>query len=51
MFEIYQKKIRTDHPIGQRVRIKDENGVFFAIGEVREYTDGSAVKAIKTFVL
>lgn len=49
--EIYQKKIRTDHPIGQRVRIKDENGVFFAIGEVREYTDGSAVKAIKTFVL
>ena len=49
--EIYQKKIHTDHPIGQRVRIKDENGVFFAIGEVREYTDGSAVKAIKTFVL
>ncbi len=49
--EIYQKKIRTDHSIGQRVRIKDENGVFFAVGEIREYPDGSAVKAIKIFVL
>ena len=49
--EIYQKKIKTDHEIGTRVRFCDTNGAFFAIGEVREYENGSAIKAIKTFVL
>ena len=48
--EIYQKKIRTDHAIGQRVRMCGKKG-FFALGEVREYPDGSAIKAIKTFNL
>ena len=49
--EIYQKKIRTSLPVGQRVRIADKDGKFFALGEVKEYEDGSAVKAIKTFEL
>ncbi len=48
--EIYQKKIRTHHAVGQRVRVYDENG-FFALGEVMEYEDGSAIKSIKQFVL
>ena len=49
--EIYQKKLGTSHPIGARVRICDAEGGFFALGEVREYEAGSAVKAIKTFSL
>ena len=48
--EIYQKKIKTSYPVGQRVRVYDENG-FFALGEVREYGEGLAVKSIKQFVL
>ena len=49
--EIYQKKIGTAHPTGQRVRICDDSGRFFALGEVGEYEGGSAIKAIKTFEL
>ena len=49
--EIYQKKIKSAHEIGKRVRICSETGEFFALGEVREYEDGSAIKAIKFFVL
>lgn len=44
--EIYQKKIGTNHELGQRVRICGKDG-FFALGEVRDYPDGSAIKAIK----
>lgn len=49
--EIYQKKIKTDFSVGTRVRIYDEKGGFYALGEVRDYQDGSAIKAIKLFVL
>lgn len=48
--EIYQKKIGAGIALGTRVRICDKNG-FFALGEVREYPDGLAIKAIKLFVL
>ena len=48
--EIYQKKIRTDLPAGTTVRMVHD-GVFFALGQVRDYPDGSAIKAIKIFVL
>ncbi len=48
--EIYQKKIKTDFIIGQRVRLYDEDG-FFALGEVREFEEGAAVKSIKVFRL
>lgn len=49
--EIYQSKIRTDIPLGERVRICTQSGRFFALGEVREYNEGTAIKAIKTFEL
>ena len=46
--EIYQKKIGTHHAVGERVRLSGKSG-FFALGEVREYEGGSAIKAIKQF--
>ena len=49
--EIYQKKIHTNHPVGARVRLCDGQGRFFALGEVGEFADGTAIKAIKIFVL
>ncbi len=49
--EIYQKKIHTAYPVGARLRLCDGTGRFFALGEVLEYEDGTAIKAIKLFVL
>ncbi len=46
--EIYQKKIGTSYPIGTRLRLYDEKG-FFAIGEVREFDSGTAIKPIRQF--
>lgn len=48
--EIYQKKIRTTHPVGQYVRLYSKDG-FFALGKVREYEAGTAIKCEKLFVL
>ena len=48
--EIYQKKISASYEVGTRVRMYDHNG-FFALGEVREFPDGTAIKSIKQFVL
>ena len=49
--EIYQKKIGTSFPVGTRVRLCNARGEFFALGEVGEYEDGTAIKAVKIFVL
>ncbi len=49
--EIYLKKLGISLPIGTRVSMCDQNGAFFALGEVGEFRDGVAVKAIKMFVL
>lgn len=49
--EIYLKKIGLNFPLGTRVALCDANGAFFALGEVGEFRDGVAVKAIKMFVL
>jgi len=46
--EIYQKKIGTDFPLGTMLRVCDKNG-FYAVGEIREYPEGSAVKLLKRF--
>ena len=46
--EIYQKKIGAHHAIGQHVRLCGKRG-FFALGEVREYEEGTAIKAVKQF--
>ena len=50
--EIYIKKAKLpEYPIGTRLRVLDSTGGFFALGEVREYENGLAVKSIKLFVL
>ncbi len=48
--EIYQKKLGTGYDLGTRVRLYGKNG-FFALGEVFEYENGTAIKAIKTFLI
>ena len=48
---IYQKKIKTDISVGQKVRICSEKGHFFALGEVVERETGSAIKSVKIFEL
>lgn len=49
--EIYLSKLRLQNAptIGQRVRLCSQSGDFFALGEVREYDAGLAIKAIKMF--
>ena len=49
--EIYLKMLGVTFPGGTRLRLCDGHGHFFALGEVGEYADGIAVKAIKIFVL
>jgi len=46
--EIYQGKIGTNYPAGTRVRLLGADG-FFALGEAREFPDGTAIKAVKQF--
>ena len=46
--EIYLSKIKLDLPLGARVRLCDVDG-FFALGEVREYEQGLAIKPIRQF--
>lgn len=48
--EIYLKKIGKKIAVGTRVSLYDESG-FFALGEVRAYQDGDAIKMIKLFSL
>ncbi len=48
---IYQKKIKTDLAVGSRVKICSENGKFFALGEVVEREEGTAIKSVKIFEL
>ena len=48
--EIYQSKIKTDMPSETRVRLYGSGG-FFALGEVKDYPNGTAIKAIKFFEL
>lgn len=49
--EIYLKKLGLSLPLGTRVTLCNANGAFFALGEVGEFRDGVAVKAIKMFVI
>lgn len=48
--EIYQSKIKTNLALGTFVRICDKNG-FFALGQIKDYEGGSAIKSLKLFVL
>ena len=49
--EIYLKKLGLNFLLGTRVSLCDANGTFFALGEIGEFRDGIAVKAIKMFVI
>ena len=49
--EIYLSKLGITLACLEKVRILDGKGEFFALGEVREYEKGLAIKAIKTFLL
>lgn len=46
--EIYLHKIGVNLDVGTRVKLYDKGG-FFAVGEVREYDDGAAIKPIRQF--
>lgn len=46
--EIYERKIGTSFPLGVKLRVYDKNG-FFAVGEVRQYDEGLAIKLLKRF--
>ena len=46
--EIYLRKIARELAVGTLVRLLDTEG-FFAIGEVREFEDGLAIKPIRQF--
>lgn len=48
--EIYLKKIKADYPVGTILRLCDKDG-FFAVGEVREFEEGVAVKPIRQFTI
>lgn len=47
--EIYLKKLGISGKAGKRVRLCDACG-FFALGEIREYENGLAIKPIKQFL-
>jgi tRNA U55 pseudouridine synthase TruB len=49
--EIYQKKIGTDHGTDEILKIYGNNCGFFALGKVKDYPDGSAIKSLKLFSL
>lgn len=46
--EIYLNKIGARLEVGELVRLADTDG-FFAVGEVREFADGPAIKPIRQF--
>lgn len=46
--EIYLKKIGIDADVGERFRLCSSDG-FFAVGEVREFDEGLAIKPIRQF--
>ena len=48
--ELYLNKLGISLPLGEKVRLSDKDG-FFAIGEVREFEKGFAIKPIRQFVL
>lgn len=50
--EIYTARARVGRQLapGTRVRVLDENGVFFALAEKREFEEGEAFKALKLFL-
>lgn len=48
---IYQRKIKTNINVGRRVRIANEKGEFFALGEAIDRDGESVIKSVKIFEL
>ena len=48
---IYQRKIKTNIELGARVRIANEKGEFFALGEAAERDGDIVIKSVKIFEL
>lgn len=46
--ELYQKKLGISFTDGALIRLYDKDG-FFALGRVKQYPDGSAIKPVKQF--
>ena len=46
--EIYLRKIGASFPLKAMLRVYDRNG-FYAVGEIREYSEGLALKLLKRF--
>ena len=46
--EIYERKIGANFPLKTLLRVYDKDG-FYAIGEIREYPEGLALKLLKRF--
>lgn len=49
--ELYQSKLHTSFATGEQVRLCSADGRFFALGEVTDYPDGSAIRTKKLFAL
>ena len=49
--EIYLAKLHIDLPMNTRVRLYREEDGFFALGQVKEYPDGKAIRVLKLFQL
>lgn len=50
--EIYVSRARVgrDLPLGARVRVLDENGVFFALAQKQQFEEGEAFRVLKLFL-
>ena len=49
--EVYLSKLQLDLPVDTRVRLYRQEDGFFALGQVREYPDGKAIRVLKLFQL
>lgn len=47
--EIYLSKLGVSLSLGERVRMLSKDGSFFALGEVKKFDTGAAIKPIKQF--
>ena len=47
--EIYQNKIKSNFELGERIRMRNSSGNFYALGEVKQFDNGTAIKSIKMF--
>ena len=49
--EIYLSKLQLDYPVGTNLRLYRKEDGFFAVGQIKEYPDGKAIRVLKLFRL